>query len=72
MPAPIIFGMAILGGVAVGFAFLALEAGFPRNVVNDRISQFCIGLLLVILALSGSALSVNAVLASLVLALGWW
>jgi hypothetical protein len=72
MPAPIIFGMAILGGVAVGFAFLALEAGFPRNVARDRISQVCIGLLLVILALSGSALSVNAVLASLVLALGWW
>lgn len=72
MPVPMIFGMAIVGGVALGFAFLALEAGFPRNVVRDRLSQFCIGLMLVILALSGGALSVNAVLASLVLALGWW
>lgn len=72
MPAPVIFGMVILGGLSAGFAFFALEAGFPRNVVSDRISQACIGLLLVLLALSGSALSVNAVLASLVLALGWW
>lgn len=70
-PYTLIVIIVIIGSFTVAGASLALEAGFNRNIVDGRMNQFLIGLLLWVLVLAGSTLIVNGFAASVALTLGW-